>query len=56
MSVGKHVLIVRGGWDGHQPIAATDSFLPYLEDQGYTVRIESVDEDGATAMTGVCET
>ncbi|HEV7950843.1 MAG TPA: ThuA domain-containing protein [Glaciihabitans sp.] len=33
-------LIVRGGWDGHHPIAATDLFIPFLEDNGYTVRIE----------------
>lgn len=49
MSVGKHVLIVRGGWDGHQPIAATDSFLPYLADQGYTVRIEDSSDAYADA-------
>lgn len=33
-------LIVRGGWEGHRPVEATDLFVPFLEDSGYTVRIE----------------
>ena len=33
-------LIVRGGWDGHEPVAATELFLPFLEANGYAVRIE----------------
>src|SRR5690625_6654186 len=33
-------LVVRGGWDGHQPVEATDMFLPYLRQQGFEVRIE----------------
>src|SRR5438477_10098135 len=37
---GKRVLIVRGGWDGHQPIEATNLFIPFLETSGYTIRIE----------------
>lgn len=36
----KIALIVRGGWDGHQPVEATDLFLPFLAEQGYAVRIE----------------
>lgn len=36
----KQALIVRGGWDGHQPIEATELFIPYLEQLGYSVRIE----------------
>ncbi len=27
-------LIVRGGWDGHQPVQATEVFIPFLEDNG----------------------
>ncbi|MGP5265982.1 ThuA domain-containing protein [Brachybacterium alimentarium] len=34
------VLVVRGGWDGHQPIEATDLFIPFLEENGFSVRIE----------------
>lgn len=33
-------LIVRGGWDGHSPVEATEVFLPFLAEQGYDVRIE----------------
>jgi type 1 glutamine amidotransferase len=36
----KVALVVRGGWDGHQPVESTDSFVPFLEDNGYSVRIE----------------
>lgn len=33
-------LIVRGGWDGHHPVATTDMFLPFLRENGFDVRIE----------------
>ncbi|APX33670.1 hypothetical protein BH708_14165 [Brachybacterium sp. P6-10-X1] len=33
-------LVVRGGWDGHQPVEATDMFIPFLEKNGFTVRVE----------------
>ena len=36
----KEALVVRGGWDGHQPIEATDRFIPFLRDNGYSVRVE----------------
>ncbi|MDJ0319024.1 ThuA domain-containing protein [Pseudarthrobacter sp. PS3-L1] len=36
----KSALIVRGGWDGHQPVEATDSFMPFLRDNGYSLRVE----------------
>jgi type 1 glutamine amidotransferase len=39
-STTKHALIVRGGWDGHQPVETTDSFLPFLGEHGYDVRVE----------------
>ncbi|HET6534128.1 MAG TPA: ThuA domain-containing protein [Actinoplanes sp.] len=32
-------LIVRGGWDGHEPVEATDLFIPFLEKNGFTVRV-----------------
>ncbi|WP_066364562.1 ThuA domain-containing protein [Herbidospora mongoliensis] len=35
----RQALVVRGGWEGHQPEAATDLFLPYLRDQGFTVTV-----------------
>ncbi|KQV93713.1 ThuA domain-containing protein [Streptomyces sp. Root369] len=36
----KKALVVRGGWEGHQPVKATELFLPFLESSGYDVRIE----------------
>jgi uncharacterized protein len=40
MTVERRALIVRGGWDGHQPVEATDLFIPYLKEQGFAVRVE----------------
>jgi uncharacterized protein len=36
----KQALIVRGGWDGHMPVETTDLFIPFLEANGFTVRVE----------------
>jgi uncharacterized protein len=36
----RSALIVRGGWEGHQPVRATEVFLPFLEASGYDIRIE----------------
>nr|WSZ19626.1 ThuA domain-containing protein [Streptomyces canus] len=36
----KKALVVRGGWEGHQPVKATELFLPFLESSGYDVGIE----------------
>ncbi|GIT80882.1 hypothetical protein LLS1_25510 [Leifsonia sp. LS1] len=36
----KQALVVRGGWDGHMPVETTDLFLPFLETNGFTVRVE----------------
>ena len=36
----KSALVVRGGWFGHQPIEATDLFIPHLEEHGFQVRVE----------------
>ena len=41
MTSPKHALIVRGGWDGHQPVETTDSFIPFLESSGYAVHVEN---------------
>lgn len=40
----RQALIVRGGWDGHHPIEATDMFVPFLEANDFTVRIEDSNE------------
>ena len=51
----KTALVVRGGWEGHQPIEATGMFIPFLEQQGYRVRIEGSPKVYADAeyMAGV---
>ena len=38
--MARSALVVRGGWQGHQPIETTDLFIPFLRDNGFTVRIE----------------
>jgi len=37
----KTALIVRGGWDGHQPVQATELFIPFLEANDFSIRIEA---------------
>ena len=51
----KKAIVVRGGWDGHQPVEATGMFIPFLEQSGFTVSVfdgSSVYAD-AEAMSGV---
>jgi uncharacterized protein len=38
--MSKHALVVRGGWDGHMPVETTESFLPFLRENGFDVRVE----------------
>ena len=33
----KRALVVRGGWDGHEPKQATDRFIPFLKANGFEV-------------------
>jgi type 1 glutamine amidotransferase len=40
----RRALVVRGGWDGHRPVEATDMFLPFLVDNGFDVRVEDSNE------------
>ena len=37
----RKALVVRGGWEGHQPVKATELFLPFLERNDYEIRVES---------------
>ena len=55
MTQTKTALVVRGGWDGHQPVEATELFIPHLERNGYEVRIEDSPKIYADAeyMAGV---
>ncbi|WP_305784567.1 ThuA domain-containing protein [Symbioplanes lichenis] len=45
-------LVVRGGWDGHEPEACTDMFLAFLGEHDFTVRTaDSLDVyDDAAAL------
>jgi type 1 glutamine amidotransferase len=49
MTETRKALVVRGGWEGHRPVQATELFLPFLTDQGYAVRIEESTEVYADA-------
>lgn len=40
----RNALVVRGGWEGHHPVEATDLFIPFLERSGFRVRIEDSNE------------
>lgn len=40
----RNALVVRGGWEGHHPVEATNLFVPFLEKNGFTVRIEESNE------------
>ena len=46
---GRRALVVRGGWDGHQPEVATDLFVAFLREQGFEVEIEKDNEVYADA-------
>ncbi|GAA2157776.1 MULTISPECIES: ThuA domain-containing protein [Glycomyces] len=45
----RRALVVRGGWEGHAPVEATELFLPFLRDNGYEVRVEESPEVYADA-------
>jgi len=36
----RSALVVRGGWDGHQPVETTEFFIPFLKEHGFDVRVE----------------
>lgn len=40
----RHALVVRGGWEGHKPVEATELFIPFLESNGFEVRVEEDNE------------
>lgn len=40
----KKALVVRGGWDGHQPTETTNVFIPFLKANGYEVHVEESSE------------
>ncbi|GAA4572391.1 ThuA domain-containing protein [Micromonospora coerulea] len=40
----RQALVVRGGWEGHSPVAATERFIPFLEEHGYAVEVHESPE------------
>jgi type 1 glutamine amidotransferase len=47
----RRALVVRGGWEGHSPVEATELFLPFLQEQGFELRIEESPDVYADAAT-----
>ncbi|WP_022872992.1 ThuA domain-containing protein [Nesterenkonia alba] len=47
----KRALIVRGGWEGHQPVETTDFFRPFLTASGYEYTIHDSPEIYADEQT-----
>jgi type 1 glutamine amidotransferase len=45
----RRAIVVRGGWEGHSPVEATDRFIPFLEEHGFTVEIHDSPEVYADA-------
>ncbi|MTK03552.1 ThuA domain-containing protein [Micromonospora sp. CP22] len=45
----RRALVVRGGWEGHRPVEATELFIPFLKANGYAVRVEESTEIYADA-------
>jgi type 1 glutamine amidotransferase len=39
MTGRRNALVVRGGWDGHRPVEATDRFVPFLRANGFDVEL-----------------
>jgi hypothetical protein len=37
----RRALVVRGGWAGHQPVEATDLFIPFLVEHGFAVEVHA---------------
>lgn len=45
----RKALVVRGGWEGHEPVPATELFIPFLKDSGFEVTVEDTLEVYADA-------
>jgi len=39
MTSERRALVVRGGWAGHEPVKATDLFIPYLRERGFAIEV-----------------
>jgi type 1 glutamine amidotransferase len=49
MSSARQAIVVRGGWEGHSPVEATDRFIPFLEKHDFTVEVHEGPEVYADA-------
>ena len=49
MSSARQAIVVRGGWEGHSPVEATDRFIPFLEKHDFTVEVHEDPEVYADA-------
>ena len=47
----RQALVVRGGWEGHHPVEATDRFIPLLKEHGFAVEVHDSPEVYADADT-----
>jgi uncharacterized protein len=47
----RNAIVVRGGWEGHSPVEATERFVPFLEQHGFTVKVHDSPEVYADADT-----
>src|SRR3954468_17342773 len=59
----RQALVVRGGGEGHSPVAATERFIPFLKEHGFAVEVHDgpeayADAEGlpATALRVQCYT
>ena len=49
----KQALLVRGGWEGHEPVAATDRYAKFLSTQDYDVSTSSTLDAYLDDLSGV---
>jgi type 1 glutamine amidotransferase len=51
----RRALVVRGGWEGHSPVEATERFIPFLQEHGFEVDVHdgphAYDDADALAAT-----
>ncbi len=49
MKSTRQAIVVRGGWEGHSPVEATDRFIPFLKEHGFAVEVHDSPEVYADA-------
>jgi type 1 glutamine amidotransferase len=49
MDSTRRAIVVRGGWEGHSPVEATDRFIPHLKEHGFDVEVHDGPEVYADA-------